>query len=209
MSATYGSDDGVTPPNGVAPSNQPTLSPVSAPFEAEDSHLRVQSSGTAHARDDALAGAEHFDELASDATGGPAVRRPGGEGDSRISACEGVASPASGPDGALSSTAFALPVSRIADREQRLRELAEANVAVGSESLARRCPPEDRGDGGSGWSLRATGRWGSSTAPGHTWSASSRRGSTRRREPGSATCPVTTAFSASCSGRRARCALPT
>jgi signal transduction histidine kinase len=45
-----------------------------------------------------------------------------------------VATPDAVPDGALASTALALPGARAADRDQSARELAEAFIAIGSES---------------------------------------------------------------------------
>jgi hypothetical protein len=62
-------------------------------------------------------------------------------------------------------------VSGIADREQRLRDLAEASVAVGAE-VSLEDVLQKTVETAAGWSLRAMRRWGYSTAPAHTWSAS-------------------------------------
>jgi hypothetical protein len=99
-------------------------------------------------------------------------------------------------------------VSGIADREQRLRQLAEANVAVGSEisleNVLQKTVETAAGLVGARYAaLGVLDRTGSHLE------ASSRRESTRRLELRSATCPVTTAFCASCCARGAPCALPT
>jgi signal transduction histidine kinase len=68
------------------------------------------------------------------ATGTLSSARPPGHGDAGRPARERVAPPDSRLDAALSSTAFALPGSRIADREQDVRDVAEALLAIGSET---------------------------------------------------------------------------
>ena len=88
--------------------------------------------------------------------------------------------------------------------ESLLRRMSPSAPRRRSRTFCRRQPRLRRG-----LSMRATPRLACSTAPDHTSSASSRLGSTRRRELGSAIYPATTAFSVSCFERRARYALRT
>jgi hypothetical protein len=96
----------------------------------------------------------------------------------------------------------------IADREKRLERLVEANAAIGSEASLDDVLQKTV-EVAAGSSQRASRRSGSSIEPGHTSTASSRHGSTRRQELAPAIFLATTRFSAFSFAKHARSVLPT